>query len=343
MGTVLLAARMLLAVVFATAGVAKLLDRPGSRNALRAFGVPDRLTPAGAILLPLAELATAIVLVPTPTAQWGGLAALLLLLAFAGGIANAMRQGKTPDCHCFGQLSSSPAGKATLIRNLALAVPAAYVAIDGPGPSLTAWVSDRTAAELVAIATTLAAAALGALALRFWRENKSLAEELKSAQERVRALPRGLPVGSIAPGFTVQSLRSGTDVTLESLLAHGRPIVLIFVSPGCGPCQTIFRDATRWQVALADQITVAFISEGEPADNVVALENGSGDLLLQKNWDVGQSYEVRNTPTAVALSPDRRIASPLVSGDGIESLIRVTVRQHRTARPEPALPPEPVA
>ena len=335
---------MLLALVFATAGVAKLLDRPGSGNALRGFGVPQGLVPAGIILLPLVELGTAVALVPTPTAQWGGLAALLLLLTFAAAIGNAMRQGKTPDCHCFGQLSSAPAGRSTLIRNLVLAGPAAYVAIEGPGPSLSAWISDRTAAELVAIAACLAAAALGALAVRFWRENQTLTRDLEDARARIAALPRGLPVGSIAPEFTVNSLRSGAAVTLDSLLARGRPVVLVFVSPGCGPCQEIFQDASRWQIALADDITLAFVSEGDPADNLVALQNGSGDLLMQEGaWEVGEAYKVRNTPTAVAISPDGRIASSLVSGDGIEPLIRVTVRQHRTARPEPAVPSEPVA
>ena len=343
MGTVLLGARLLLAAVFVTAGVAKLLDRPGSRNALTGFGVPAALVPAAVILLPLAELATAVALVPTATAQWGALAALLLLLAFAAGIANAMRQGKAPDCHCFGQLSSAPAGRSTLIRNLALAVPAAYVAIDGPGPSVTSWIADRTAAELVAIAACLAAAALGALAVRFWRENQTLTRDLESARDRIAALPRGLPVGSTAPEFTVHSLRSGAAVTLDSLLARGRPVALVFVSPGCGPCQEVFEDASRWQLALADDITVAFISEGDPADNLVALQNGSGDLLMQDDWEVGRVYEVRNTPTAVAISPDGRIASALVSGEGIEPLIRVTVRQHRLARRDLAVPSDPVA
>jgi len=210
MGSVLLGARMLLAGVFATAGVAKLLDRLGSRGALRGFGVPARLLPVAVILLPLVELGTAIALVPTPTAQWGGLAAVFLLLAFAGAIGNAMRRGKAPDCHCFGQLQSAPAGRSTLVRNLALAAPAAYVAIDGPGPSVSAWIADRTAAELVAIAACLAAAVLGALAVRFWRKSRTFARDLQSARDKLGSLPRGLPVGTMAPGFTPSCFEGGT-------------------------------------------------------------------------------------------------------------------------------------
>ncbi len=78
---------MLLALVFLVAGVSKLADRAGSRQAIVDFGLPSPLaTPLG-ILLPLAELTVAAALIPTPTAWWGAAAALALLLAAAAGIA----------------------------------------------------------------------------------------------------------------------------------------------------------------------------------------------------------------------------------------------------------------
>ena len=60
MEVALLVARLLLAGVFLVAGVAKLADRAGSRQAIVDFGLPARLaTPLG-IVLPLAELAVAV-------------------------------------------------------------------------------------------------------------------------------------------------------------------------------------------------------------------------------------------------------------------------------------------
>src|SRR5436190_9813873 len=117
MDTVVVLSRIVLAVVFATAGVGKLLDLEGSRRAVRDFGVPDGLANAAGLLLPIVELAVAVGLIFAPTAQWAGAAALLLLLLFIGGITNALRHGVAPDCHCFGQIHSEPAGKGTLIRN----------------------------------------------------------------------------------------------------------------------------------------------------------------------------------------------------------------------------------
>ncbi len=67
----LLLARLVLAGVFLVAGIAKLADWRGSVQAMRGFGVPQRLaTPVG-IGLPIAELVVAILLLPIATARWG--------------------------------------------------------------------------------------------------------------------------------------------------------------------------------------------------------------------------------------------------------------------------------
>ena len=89
MDSLALVVQVLLAAVFATAGVGKLLDLPGSRRALADFGVPERAAPIAALLLPLAELATAVALVLHPSARWGAVGALVLLLAFIAGQKSA--------------------------------------------------------------------------------------------------------------------------------------------------------------------------------------------------------------------------------------------------------------
>src|SRR6476646_6100915 len=121
MSLLLLLLRLFLAGIFAVAGAAKLADLPGSQKAMRDFGVPSKLADVFGMLLPLAELAIAVALVVPPTAWWGAVAALALLLIFVAGIGYNLVQGRTPDCHCFGQLHSAPAGWSTLIRNLMLA------------------------------------------------------------------------------------------------------------------------------------------------------------------------------------------------------------------------------
>src|SRR3954451_22329050 len=115
MDGMLLAARLVLAAAFVVAGLAKLLDAKGSGQALVGFGVPERLAQPLGTVLPLAELAIAIALIPLATAWWGALGALVLLGLFVAGIGFNLARGRRPDCHCFGQLYSKPVGAETLV------------------------------------------------------------------------------------------------------------------------------------------------------------------------------------------------------------------------------------
>jgi thiol-disulfide isomerase/thioredoxin len=56
----------------------------------------------------------------------------------------------------------------------------------------------------------------------------------------------GLPVGTLAPTFALSTLR-GEAITLGDLRALGKPIVLVFSDPGCGPCNALLPEVGRWQ------------------------------------------------------------------------------------------------
>lgn len=332
MASLLLGARILLALVFAVAGVSKLLDRSGSRRALSDFGVPARLVAGGAILLPLAEIVTAAALVPPASAQWGALAALVLLLGFIGGIVGALRRGEAPDCHCFGQIHSAPVGRGTLARNGALALLAAVVAADGPGPSIATWVAARTPAELVAVGSTVAAIVLGALALALWTDNRNLRRQRDAAQAEVDALPPGLPVGARAPTFDLPTLE-GKSRTLASLTTGRRPVVLLFMSPDCPGCHLLLADLGRWQASLADRLTLAVLSFGTAEENRATFaKHGVATVMLQESAEMMSDYRVRATPSAVVVAPDGTIASaPAEGAPTIETLVRLTVRRQELA------------
>src|SRR5215208_4215891 len=166
----LLGARLVLAGVFAGAGFAKLADRAGSRQALVDFGLPAALAKSLTILLPLAELAVALTLIPASTALWGAVGALALLLLFVAGISMNLARGRTPDCHCFGQLHSAPVGWKTLTRNGALAAVAGFVVWQGwqgdVGPSPIAWLGVLSATQLLILVG--GAVVLGLLAGQWW-------------------------------------------------------------------------------------------------------------------------------------------------------------------------------
>jgi uncharacterized membrane protein YphA (DoxX/SURF4 family)/thiol-disulfide isomerase/thioredoxin len=326
MSTIVLGLRIVLAGVFAVAALGKLLDLEGSRQAVRNFGVPEQAARAAGVALPLVELAIAVGLVLKPSAQWAAVGALLLVLAFIAGIANALRRGDAPDCHCFGQIHSAPAGRGTLVRNAGLAAMAIVVVAEGPGPSIASWVGDRTAAELVAVIAGVLAVGLGLLFVQLWLERRQLRLDLNTAQRIAATAPPGLPIAAPAPDFTLKNL-VGEPVTMKSLQERGRPVLLVFMSPSCGSCSELVPKIAAWQRTLADRLTIAVISRGKAEHHEVWTNQRLQNVLLQKRYEVGEVYRIRATPSAVIVTTASKVGSnPAESVFGIEPLVRLALR-----------------
>ena len=348
--------RLVLASVFVVAGIAKLADRRGSRRAMTDFGVPAALAASFGLLLPLAELIVAAALVPTATAWWGAVGALTLLLLFVVGIGANLARGRKPECHCFGQLHSAPAGWSTLIRNGVLAAVAAFVVWqgrEGVGPSAISWMGSLS--TLQSLALIIGLLLLGLFAAQWWflthllRQNGRLLVRLEALEEKIsggavpsqngaqQAPPPGLPVGSQAPTFNLSGLY-GETLTLESLLRSSeKPLMLLFTDTNCGPCNALLPEIGRWQQEYAEKkLNISLISRGSAEENrTKASEHGVGSVLLQEDWEVAQAYQVAGTPSAVLIQPDGKIASPVVAGsEAIGSLVKHAVE----GRPPDQLP-----
>jgi peroxiredoxin len=354
----LVIARIVLAVVFAVAALAKLADRAGSRQAVVGFGVPDALATPLSIALPLAELAVAAALLPTASAWWGALGALALLLAFVVAIAFNLASGRKPDCRCFGQLSAGPIGWSTMARNSVLAGIAGFVVVGGwqdAGPSPLAWLADRSAVELAGLAGLalvvglLATAAL--LLLNLVRQNGRLLLRVEALETRLdvagiapapeqisAASEAGLPVGAPAPAFQLSGLH-GETLTLEALRAVGKPTLLIFSDPDCLPCNALLPEIGVWQRDHSPDLMISLISRGSlDANRAKSGEHGLFNVLVQEDREVAEAYGENGTPSAVIVSPEGTVASPLAEGpERIRALVARMVSG--AAQPSPATPP----
>ena len=317
---------MVLAVVFLTAGVGKLLDLEGSRQAMRDFGLPNRAARTAGTLLPIAELVTGVALIFVPTARWGALAALVLLVAFIIGIARAMARGEEPDCHCFGQIHSAPAGRVTLARNVVLAIFAGVIVAYGSGPALDAWLKARSAGELVAVGATILALAAVAYAISLRAKTATLKHDLEIARTGAARGRGGLSIGVDAPWFELSDLH-GEAVSLNTLQERGQPVLLMFMSPGCGPCASFAPTVRQWQETLGERLTMAIVSTGTAEQNVMFREHGLDYVLLQDEREVAELYGVEFTPSGVFVTPAGKIGSPAGAGQqGIEPLVRLALR-----------------
>jgi thiol-disulfide isomerase/thioredoxin len=351
-----LLARLLLAGVFAVAGVAKLLDRDGTRSGVVAFGAPRRLAGPLALALPLAELAVAFALLPVGSAVLGAVGALALLTVFSGAIAFNLARGRTPDCHCFGRLHSEPAGAQTLVRNSALAGVALFAAVAGPGVGAVGWIGDLRGPELLAAvvgAGALVLVAGGAVAfrsllgsygqvlVRLERVEQALADAGLAAPVEAETPQLGLEPGTPAPALAAADVRGGT-VTLDDLLGPGVPVLLLFTSPHCGPCQELLPDAARWQDELAERLTVAFVSDGT-RDEVLseAQEFGLRRVLHDPDHALAEAYRSSGTPSAVVVGADRTVASWVAPGrEWIEALVASPVEEEVVGLPVGTPAPE---
>lgn len=335
----LLVARAALAAVFATAGAAKLADREGSRRALVRFGLPQRLAVPAAVALPLAELATAGALLPAASARWAALASLALLTLFAAAIAVNLARGRRPDCHCFGQLHSAPAGAGALVRNVALAGLAAFVVALGwqdAGPGAFAWIMGlegvAIAAAAAAVATLVAVAAVvavlqtlrsyGRVLLRLDRLEAALAAAGIELELEHEAEEIGLPVGAPAPTFALPDLSDRT-VSLPDLLGENHPALLVFADPGCRPCHALMPRVAEWQREHVDELAVVVVSAGSREDVRAEVEEHElGLVLLDGDRRLYESLDVAGTPGAVLLRPDGTIGSGVAGGaEAIEQLV----------------------
>ncbi len=328
MGSVALVARLALFAVFATAGAAKLGDRTGTRQSLADFGLPQRLTAPAAILLPLCELAVAVALLVAPSARAAAVGALVLLAGFSIAIAINLARGRTPDCHCFGRVHSAPIGAGALVRNAVLAALSALVVAQGPGLGLRSGLDrlgDLSVAARVGLGAglvgCLALAAMGWLILQLMHQQGRLLLRIE-ALEGSPGLGEGLAVGTPAPDFSLTSVAQET-VTLRALLAPGRTLLLLFVSPTCGPCNALFPDLRHWQREYASVLRVAVLARGDEAANRSKATGHQLDpVLFDPDAEVARAYRAMPTPSAVLVGADGLVRSPVAAGaDAIRGLV----------------------
>jgi uncharacterized membrane protein YphA (DoxX/SURF4 family)/thioredoxin-related protein len=309
--------RIALSAMFGVAGVAKLLDQRGTRDAVKNFGSPAALVPVLSFVLPIVELAIATGLLFDLTARPSAVAALLVLGLFVVAISVSLARGRTHDCHCFGQLYSRPLGWPTLVRNLVFALGAGVVLwqarAETGGNVLSTLGRLNPSQMLLLIAASLTVAAVLVHSHRLRPPHASI---------NTSNAPQGLPVDSIAPAFELAAYAGGKS-SLTQLLIDGKPLLLIFTNPNCGPCVVLFKEIKEWQESHSEQLTIALISFGTIKENFVNVaRNQLGQVLLQEAQEVAEKYGAKVTPTAVVVNTNGRIASPLAAGaDEIRKLL----------------------
>jgi methylamine dehydrogenase accessory protein MauD len=151
--------------------------------------------------------------------------------------------------------------------------------------------------------------ALRALGVTRWR-----LEQLEATTPS-RLGRNGLKPGKKAPDFTLPSV-AGTEVSLSDFA--GRPVLLVFVQPGCGPCREITPELNRLQGKGEVQVLVVSNGDGEANREWAGEVRANFPVLAQGRLSLSRRYEAFATPFAF-----------LIDGEGvIRSAGIVNSRQH---------------
>lgn len=308
-----LLARVALAAVFGSAALGKLRAGTGVRQSALDLGLPSPIARlAGVALVPI-ELSIAAGVVPATSARLAGSAAAALLVIFTAILARSLILGEAPSCHCFGQASDQPIDGRSIIRNIGLLAVSLLVAVQ-PAPSVLRWGSGHLAwseaATAVVLVLTAVVALQGFALVRLTRRTNPEATPNRTVRPAVRAPTFRLPTPS------------GNKVTLRSLLLVRHPVLLVFVSPNCGPCRALLPELADWARAYEGQLTTAVVTTGSAHEaRELQAAYGFKVLLVQRGFEVGTRYKLGGTPAGALIDRDGRIEATATSGADIRLLV----------------------
>jgi methylamine dehydrogenase accessory protein MauD len=236
------------------------------------------------------------------------------------------------------------------VRNLFLSALAGVVVGAGPSraeASMTSgWLGEtgdvhRLAQYLDVV--TISVVALASIAAVVWRQQGQLAQRLRDLEADLASdNAEGVP----APQFSLPDV-AGNAVSLDDFLASGRRLLLVFSDPDCGACDALLPDIGRWQREHMSTMTVAVISRGHAEANRAKTDrHGLTRVLLQRDREIAEAYQVHGTPCAVLVDTDRTvIGTQACGGDRIRALAaraaNAPQRGELPVIPHPAMPNTP--
>ena len=123
----------------------------------------------------------------------------------------------------------------------------------------------------------------------------------------------GLKAGTAAPDFRLARLDGRGELALSEL--RGQSVLLVFSSPGCGPCNTLAPELEKFHCEHPE-LEVVMVSKGEPKENRAKVkEHGlTFPIVLQQQWEISRRYAMFATPIAYLIDEQGVIARDVAVG-----------------------------
>ncbi|HYJ28199.1 MAG TPA: MauE/DoxX family redox-associated membrane protein [Nocardioides sp.] len=319
------------AAVLFVSGVAKLRAPETVDAAFSSLEVPKVLdTPFVRRLSPWVEVALGAGLVLATGRALVVVAALTLALfvAYLVLVVRALRRAEPVDCGCFGALGDSEVTTVTVWRNALLVLSALLAVVAGlQGSGLVPALLDDSRVLAWLVASALAAAVAVLVTYRAPRPaSAGIVPQVDASGDYVR---------DAIPNAAV--LNEAGELVLLSHESARAAHLLVFLSPGCGPCGRIGPLVAGWSEQLAPVVVRAVVA-GQP--DVV---RGGLTYLEGHAWfdpfGITRAAFTAGNPSAVLLGADGLIAGGPVHGEEeVVDFVAQVADQLREAREAGDLP-----
>ena len=343
-----LASRIFFIALFIFSAVMKLTDSARFLGTLTAFGVPKKLLRIPAVLIPALEIGIALVLCVQRGTQAGSIGVFALLVVFTTIIVLKLLQGERPVCNCFGSSSLEPIGKRTVYRNVALiCLATGFTLTQASIPRETISAFDESVFNDIGTSNMLTVVIVAALLAQAWfifhlisQHGRLMlkldAVELRMASVGIAAVPStepiGLPIGTLAPDFSLPQPAGGKEISLSLLKQKGLPIFIVFSDVACGPCRDLMPEVHNWLQTLSSQVSFVIVMRGD--EESVRREAGRNQHVVMDidGTKAAANFHALVTPSALLLSSKGIVSSHLALGaDAIKELLESSiVREEQT-------------
>ena len=121
------------------------------------------------------------------------------------------------------------------------------------------------------------------------------------APPSVTAPSPALALGSLTPEFSLETPGRGTVGPVD-LVLRGKPIVLVFVSRGCGPCRDLLPKIDHWASQWASRATLLVVVAGPVQANMDLVAEFPGiPFAMSGHEPVADLFGAKWTPASVVL------------------------------------------